>query len=145
MMPSFHPLATNECDMHLFNGMKAQMPQHVAPSNRVNIADSGSGEIQVPGTNELCGAGQEAVEGSLKNNGDDTDTMTAMHQISHHLSHNRLSVLTLTILVFYNVSGGPFGVEATVRAGGNRMALLGFLLGPIIWSLQEVGFARHSL
>jgi len=43
----------------------------------------------------------------------------------------------LTILVFYNVSGGPFGIEAAVRAGGNRMALLGFLIGPLVWSLQE--------
>lgn len=52
-------------------------------------------------------------------------------------SHEKLSVLALSILVFYNVSGGPFGVETSVRAGGNFFALAGFLLVPLIWSAQE--------
>ena len=67
------------------------------------------------------------------------DTPILVDTISHRdHSTNQLGVLTLTILVFYNVSGGPFGAEAAVRAGGNRMALLGFLLGPLVWSIQEV-------
>ena len=52
-------------------------------------------------------------------------------------THEKLGVLPLAIIVFYNVSGGPFGVETSVRAGGNFFALLGFLVMPIIWSLAE--------
>eukprot|EP00934_Nitzschia_sp_Nitz4_P008294 Nitzschia sp. Nitz4//scaffold179_size51476//30561//32348//NITZ4_006928-RA/size51476-processed-gene-0.43-mRNA-1//1//CDS//3329539222//8284//frame0 len=48
-----------------------------------------------------------------------------------------LSVLSLAIIIFYNVSGGPFGVESSVRAGGNFFALLGFTIGPLVWSAQE--------
>jgi hypothetical protein len=36
------------------------------------------------------------------------------------------------------VSGGPFGVEDSVRAGGGPLlALLGFIVLPIFWSLPE--------
>jgi len=43
----------------------------------------------------------------------------------------------MAVLIFYSVSGGPFGIETTVRAGGNFYALLGFLVMPLVWSLQE--------
>ena len=49
----------------------------------------------------------------------------------------KLGVLSLAILVFYNVSGGPFGIETSVRAGGNLFALLGFLVLPLVWSVPE--------
>mmetsp|Transcript_38365 Transcript_38365/g.79775 ORF Transcript_38365/g.79775 Transcript_38365/m.79775 type:complete len:600 (-) Transcript_38365:162-1961(-) len=52
-------------------------------------------------------------------------------------THEKLGVLPLAIIVFYNVSGGPFGVETSVRAGGNFFALLGFLVMPFLWSMQE--------
>jgi hypothetical protein len=52
-------------------------------------------------------------------------------------SPEKLGVVSLAVLVFYNVSGGPFGMETTVRAGGNFYALLGFLIMPFVWSLQE--------
>ena len=52
-------------------------------------------------------------------------------------SPEKLGVVSMAVLVFYNVSGGPFGIEATVRAGGNLYAILGFLVMPFVWSLQE--------
>jgi hypothetical protein len=52
-------------------------------------------------------------------------------------SPEKLGVVSMAVLVFYNVSGGPFGIEATVRAGGNMYAILGFLIMPFVWSLQE--------
>jgi len=53
--------------------------------------------------------------------------------------HDRkLSALALSILVFYKVSGGPFGCEPTVKAAGPFYALLGFTLFPFIWCIQEV-------
>lgn len=52
-------------------------------------------------------------------------------------SPEKLGVLSMAVLIFYSVSGGPFGIETTVRAGGNFYALLGFLVMPLVWSLQE--------
>ncbi|KAK7360591.1 hypothetical protein VNO77_02598 [Canavalia gladiata] len=53
-------------------------------------------------------------------------------------NHNRrVSVLPLIFLIFYEVSGGPFGVEDTVNAAGPLLALLGFLVFPFIWSVPE--------
>ncbi|RZC44539.1 hypothetical protein C5167_037482 [Papaver somniferum] len=50
----------------------------------------------------------------------------------------KLTVLPLIALIFYEVSGGPFGVEDSVRAGGGPLlALLGFLIFPLIWSIPE--------
>ena len=36
-----------------------------------------------------------------------------------------------------DVSGGPFGIEPSIRAGGNLYAILGFILFPLIWSVPE--------
>ncbi|MCD7466209.1 hypothetical protein HAX54_002661 [Datura stramonium] len=49
----------------------------------------------------------------------------------------KISFVPLTFLIFYGVSGGPFGVEDTVRAAGPLLALVGFLIFPIIWSIPE--------
>ncbi|WVZ90954.1 hypothetical protein U9M48_037204 [Paspalum notatum var. saurae] len=50
----------------------------------------------------------------------------------------RLTVLPLIALIFYDVSGGPFGIEDSVRAGGGALLpILGFLILPVLWSLPE--------
>ncbi|XP_059662012.1 probable polyamine transporter At1g31830 isoform X1 [Cornus florida] len=49
----------------------------------------------------------------------------------------KVSVLPLVFLIFYEVSGGPFGVEDSVNAAGPLLALLGFLVFPFIWSVPE--------
>lgn len=36
-----------------------------------------------------------------------------------------------------HVSGGPFGIEETIRAGGAFYALLGFAIMPFVWSVPE--------
>jgi amino acid transporter len=48
-----------------------------------------------------------------------------------------LTVLPLVALIFYDVSGGPFGIEDAVRTGTPLLALLGFLVLPIAWSVPE--------
>lgn len=40
-------------------------------------------------------------------------------------------------LIFYEVSGGPFGIEGAVGAGGPLLALLGFAALPFVWSVPE--------
>ncbi|KAK7280595.1 hypothetical protein RJT34_25660 [Clitoria ternatea] len=49
----------------------------------------------------------------------------------------KVSIIPLMFLIFYEVSGGPFGVEDTVRAAGPLLALFGFLVFPFIWSVPE--------
>lgn len=51
--------------------------------------------------------------------------------------HKKVALLPLIFLIFYEVSGGPFGVEDTVRAAGPLLALMGFLIFPLIWSVPE--------
>ncbi|KAL6013145.1 hypothetical protein ACLOJK_003637 [Asimina triloba] len=53
-------------------------------------------------------------------------------------SKSKLTVWPLIALIFYEVSGGPFGVEDSVKAGGGPLlSLLGFLIFPLIWSIPE--------
>jgi len=65
------------------------------------------------------------------------------HHHHHHQSHQhapharRLSLLPLAALIFYEVSGGPFGIEDAVGAGGPLLAILGFALLPLFWSVPE--------
>ncbi|MED6179839.1 hypothetical protein PIB30_004479 [Stylosanthes scabra] len=49
----------------------------------------------------------------------------------------KVPIIPLIFLIFYEVSGGPFGVEDTVRAAGPLLALLGFLVFPFLWSVPE--------
>jgi amino acid transporter len=48
----------------------------------------------------------------------------------------KLGLAALTVLIFYEVSGGPFGVEDIVRAGGPFYALAGFSL-LLVWAIPE--------
>ena len=49
----------------------------------------------------------------------------------------KLSALALAVLVFYKVSGGPFGCEPTVKAAGPFFAILGFIVFPFLWCIPE--------
>jgi amino acid transporter len=50
---------------------------------------------------------------------------------------NKLNSIMLATIVFYSVSGGPFGIEESIRSGGNFYTLLGFLILPFVWSIPE--------
>lgn len=52
-------------------------------------------------------------------------------------SNDKLGPFLLAAIVFYNVSGGPFGIEEAVRSAGALYTLLGFLLMPLVWSIPE--------
>ena len=49
----------------------------------------------------------------------------------------KLSALALAVLVFYKVSGGPFGCEPTVKAAGPFFAIMGFIVFPFLWCIPE--------
>ncbi|EPS62042.1 hypothetical protein M569_12750 [Genlisea aurea] len=84
-------------------------------------------------------ANQTSVEMREYNNGSDSEYIRIDESPpSPKTTHGqRVSVLPLVFLIFYEVSGGPFGVEDSVKAAGPLLALLGFLLFPIIWSIPE--------
>ena len=48
----------------------------------------------------------------------------------------KLGLGALVVLIYYEVSGGPFGIEDIVRAGGPLYALLGFSLF-LVWVIPE--------
>ncbi|CAI0407946.1 unnamed protein product [Linum tenue] len=52
-------------------------------------------------------------------------------------NYRKVSILPLVFLIFYEVSGGPFGVEDSVNAAGPLLAILGFLIFPLVWSIPE--------
>ena len=46
-----------------------------------------------------------------------------------------LTLVPLAAIVFFNVSGGPYGIEDTVPAFGPGLTLLLLVLTPLVWSL----------
>lgn len=46
-----------------------------------------------------------------------------------------LSLLPLTAVIFFNVSGGPYGIEDAVSSFGPGLTLLLLLFTPLVWSL----------
>ncbi|XP_050215812.1 probable polyamine transporter At3g13620 [Mercurialis annua] len=52
-------------------------------------------------------------------------------------SHQKLPLIPLIFLIFFEVSGGPYGEEPTVAAAGPLWAILGFTVFPFIWSIPE--------
>ena len=55
----------------------------------------------------------------------------------------QIGTLQLAIIVFYSVSGGPFGIEEAVRSAGAFVCLLGFLIAPFIWSIPEAAMTAE--
>jgi len=93
---------------------------------------TGSGEvIELQSTTTEMGNAASIHSNNNNSTADDNDNP------NNNSHNNKLGVWSMAILVFYSVSGGPFGIETTVRAGGYCYALLGFLVFPLIWSLQE--------
>ena len=77
------------------------------------------------------GAGRRAASAAV-------DPMTGSPADPPERPRPRLTVLPLVALIFYDVSGGPFGIEDSVRAGGGALLpVLGFLALPALWSLPE--------
>ncbi|CAL9075311.1 unnamed protein product [Musa textilis] len=50
---------------------------------------------------------------------------------------NKLTLLPLIFLIYFEVAGGPYGAEPAVQAAGSLYALLGFLIFPFVWSIPE--------
>ena len=51
--------------------------------------------------------------------------------------NNQIGTASLSMIVFYMVSGGPFGLEGSVRNGGFLYSILGFIFMPVVYSVPE--------
>ncbi|KAJ8565152.1 hypothetical protein K7X08_007728 [Anisodus acutangulus] len=49
----------------------------------------------------------------------------------------KLTLIPLIFLIYFEVAGGPYGEEPTVKSAGPLLAILGFLIFPLIWSVPE--------
>eukprot|EP00041_Stephanoeca_diplocostata_P020388 m.454276 g.454276 ORF g.454276 m.454276 type:complete len:508 (+) comp21567_c0_seq2:238-1761(+) len=52
-------------------------------------------------------------------------------------SMSQVGVLGLASLAFFTVAGSPAGSEDAVAAGGPLLALIGFIVFPLVWSVPE--------
>lgn len=53
-------------------------------------------------------------------------------------SYKRLKILPLAAVIFFTVSGGPYGLEPLLSYGGNNAALLLLWLTPLFWDLPTI-------
>lgn len=50
---------------------------------------------------------------------------------------NKIGVVGLASLIFFAVAGSPAGTEDTIVAAGPLLALLGFVIMPVVWAVPE--------
>ncbi|CAO2837164.1 unnamed protein product [Amaranthus hypochondriacus] len=62
------------------------------------------------------------------------DNPTKTHQPK---SAQKLALLPLIFLIYFEVAGGPYGEEPAVKSAGPLLAILGFIIFPFIWSIPE--------
>ncbi|HEY4875850.1 MAG TPA: APC family permease, partial [Puia sp.] len=51
---------------------------------------------------------------------------------------NRLKVLQLAAVIFFTVSGGPYGIEPLFTYAGEHAALLLLMIAPLLWDLPTI-------
>lgn len=73
---------------------------------------------------------------------DDEETSNFSSQ-SSQTKVGKIGVWMLVGLIFYSVSGGPLGSEIAVKAAGPAIALFGFLVMPLVWSLPEAAMTAE--
>jgi hypothetical protein len=54
-----------------------------------------------------------------------------------HDSFSQPAIPALAALIFFSVSGGPFGMEECVLAGGPLVTMIGLAVLPVLWSVPE--------
>ena len=76
------------------------------------------------------------------------DLLNKQKQHDHHedkpqnndiakIKNKRLPLVPLIFLIYFQVSGGPYGQESVVGGAGPLLAIVGFFLFPILWSIPE--------
>jgi len=127
-LASDHPADASDIDEEL-----------ISPSGRRRHSRSGSIVDDVMGQlEEVFENFEEVVEEVIEEVKDvlaeDIEPIKPREEGDHS---RKLSALALAVLVFYKVSGGPFGCEPSVKAAGPFYALMGFTIFPLCWCCQE--------
>ncbi|XP_078160799.1 putative polyamine transporter At3g13620 [Carex rostrata] len=52
-------------------------------------------------------------------------------------SSNKLKLIPLIFLIYFEVAGGPYGAEQSVQAAGPLYAIIGFFIFPFLWGVPE--------
>ncbi|KAJ3700018.1 hypothetical protein LUZ61_003723 [Rhynchospora tenuis] len=50
---------------------------------------------------------------------------------------NKLKLIPLIFLIYFEVAGGPYGAEQSILAAGPLYAIIGFLIFPFLWGVPE--------
>ncbi len=69
--------------------------------------------------------------------GSGVHTLPGTPLVALHSSRRTVTLVPLVALIFYDVSGGPFGVEDAVSSAGALLTILGFIVLPLFWSVPE--------
>jgi len=48
-----------------------------------------------------------------------------------------VNTFQLMMMIYFNTSGGPFGIESAVGGGGPLLTLISFIVVPLIWSVPQ--------
>eukprot|EP01062_Namystynia_karyoxenos_P059776 TRINITY_DN5119_c0_g1_i1.p1 TRINITY_DN5119_c0_g1~~TRINITY_DN5119_c0_g1_i1.p1 ORF type:complete len:623 (+),score=134.12 TRINITY_DN5119_c0_g1_i1:153-2021(+) len=117
--------------------------QPLTQSRRGESQDMFAQSTGVPDLRTPAAAGAAVLEGgpqpgsTTSTQGSKLTRLSIGRRTSLLGEHRTLSVGALVVLVYYGVSGGPFGVESAVRHGGPLLALLGFVVLPFVWAVPE--------
>jgi hypothetical protein len=112
---------------HSFDTTNTAFTQNTALSEAIASVISHAKDVIVEGISEVTHAVSDVMHEEIK-------PVTPRPEGQHQ---QKLSAIALAVLVFYKVSGGPFGCEPAVRSAGNFWALIGFIFFPFVWALQE--------
>jgi amino acid transporter len=81
----------------------------------------------------IDGAAEQYPHGTVN----ETSSLGSDDETTSKTRRPTLNTLQLATIIFYSVSGGPFGIEESVRAAGPFYTLVGFALSPLVFSLPE--------
>ncbi|KAL3759065.1 hypothetical protein ACHAWU_008674 [Discostella pseudostelligera] len=68
---------------------------------------------------------------------DEADAAGGIDPLLSSQSKTKMNGFVLAVILFFNASGGPFGIEPSLKAAGNLYAIIGFAAMPMLWSLPE--------
>ena len=108
-------------------------------SSSLNVSETGEVR-QSQNDNYLSLSSNESLDGvdeNCRTTAPNSNVESSSFYIMNETPKQSLGLISFAVIIFYNVSGGPFGIEQAVRAGGNFYAIMGFLLAPFIWSIPE--------
>lgn len=104
--------------------------------HRTAVLKPSMAEVSYDNDEYVQRAGIQSLVEDRERNGVRSLSITSGGSTEPH-GRGRLNTIALSVIMFYSTSGGPFGLEECVKAGGAFYTLLFFLITPLIWSWQE--------